>query len=302
MRARRSIRPVFGILLAPLLAIAFNAARGSDRPADQVRDPGCYGRIPSADSNHFHRDGPHVFWESDRQARVVYLIHDPARDTSEVVERMLTVDKRPFALEGFAGDRRTLLLGIADPGPAKEARPESICTAGDLHGEYEDAVRLLRGCGVTDERNNWAFGRGHLVFCGDILDRGPGVTDCLWWIRELQRQARLAGGDVHQVLGNHDRYGLNGSDHDVACTTLFLCRTLGVPYADLYGPRTELGQWLRGLPSVLQLGDLLFTHGGLSPEVARSGLSLDQINATVRRCVETGTCSGAAWPRCLRSR
>ena len=52
-----------------------------------------------------------------------------------------------------------------------------------------------------------------------------------------------------------------------------------VEYIEALGPNGELGEWLRTLPAVVQLGEMVFLHGGLSPELA--GRKLDEINRTV---------------------
>jgi hypothetical protein len=54
----------------------------------------------------------------------------------------------------------------------------------------------------------------------------------------------------------------------------------GVPA--LYGPRTELGRWLRSRAAMLRLGDVLFVHGGLSPALLDRARNLATINREVR--------------------
>lgn len=284
--------PAAGFLILALCA-AQPASGDYAAGAGQPHDPGCFGRIPPADSIPALRDGPHVFWEVDGAARAIYLLNDPSRGPSIAAQAILATTGEPIVLGGFAGDTRSYVVGDRPaPGPAIRPRPDSICAVGDLHGEHDDAVRLLRGCGVTDEHGAWAFGRGQLVFCGDVFDRGPDVTDCLWWIRALQRQARAAGGEVHYLLGNHEHMALNGDERYVACTSLFLSAALDQPYAGLFGSGTELGGWLREQPAAIRLGDLLFVHGGLSPAVARSGMTLAQINDAIRRCLDQEACPG----------
>jgi len=256
-------------------------ARGTHQAngARQALDPGCFGHIPPADSIPSHRDGSHIFWEADGQGRAIYLVRDAQRGTDEIIAEALTAEQLQ-------------LVGAIPVTHAQQARPESLCIVGDLHGEYGDAVKLLRGCGIIDEEDDWAFGRGQLVFCGDVFDRGAGVTDCLWLIRRLERQSAQSGGRAHCLLGNHEHLILNGDLRYVACAPLYLCDALGVAYTDLFGPRTELGRWLRTLPAVIRFGDLLCVHGGISPAVARADLTLDQINNGIRQCLDESACPG----------
>src|SRR3546814_19993294 len=45
---------------------------------------------------------------------------------------------------------------------------------------------------------------------------------------------------------------------------------------------TMIGEWLRQQPVALKLGSVLFVHGGISPQVARTGLTVDQLNAAMQ--------------------
>ncbi|MFN4081788.1 MAG: hypothetical protein ACK4NS_12895, partial [Saprospiraceae bacterium] len=59
-------------------------------------------------------------------------------------------------------------------------------------------------------------------------------------------------------------------------------RLMGENYGDLYGPDTELGRWLRSKHAVVRIGEYVFCHGGISPELAESGVSFDEINNIAR--------------------
>ena len=52
-----------------------------------------------------------------------------------------------------------------------------------------------------------------------------------------------------------------------------------VEHREAFGPKGKYGGWLRGLPSVAQVGDVIFVHGGIHP--ALSTWNLDRINKRV---------------------
>jgi hypothetical protein len=66
-----------------------------------------------------------------------------------------------------------------------------IFVIGDMHGEYTRTAEMLRNYGITDELGNWTWGDGHLVFMGDIFDRGSEVVEALWMIYRLEKQAGI---------------------------------------------------------------------------------------------------------------
>lgn len=157
----------------------------------------------------------------------------------------------------------------------------------DTHGEYEIATELLLRHGVIDERLRWAFGRGHLVVTGDMLDRGAHQIELLWLLYALEGQAARAGGAVHVLIGNHEAMVMRGDLRYLHPRYPRTAKTLSVgSYAALLGPDTVLGQWLRSRPAMLKLGDMLFVHGGVSPELVASGLTIAQVNDASRAALD----------------
>lgn len=167
--------------------------------------------------------------------------------------------------------------------PARYAMPARLLVVSDIEGDFPAFRTLLRGAGVVDTALRWRFGPGHLVLVGDFFDRGLNVTECLWLIYKLEQEAAQAGGQVHYILGNHEDMNLRGDQDDVRYKYKAVAQALHTPLPQLYGPDTELGRWLRTKNAVEQLGTTLFLHGGISPAVARAGLSLETINQTIRR-------------------
>ncbi len=144
-------------------------------------------------------------------------------------------------------------------------------------------IAFLERAGVIDEAGHWSWGDGHLVVVGDLVDRGEHVTECLWFLHGLERQAEQAGGRVHIVLGNHEAMVMRGDiRYTHAKYTGGIVRYSGVRYPDLFGPDMELGRWLRSKPFVLKLNDIVFVHGGLGPDVVVRDLDLATINEVGR--------------------
>ena len=87
---------------------------------------------------------------------------------------------------------------------------ERIVAVGDVHGDYEQFVKLLRGAGLLDKESKWAGGKAHLVQTGDVPDRGARSRDVMDLLMKLEKQAKKAGGYVHALIGNHEAMNMYG--------------------------------------------------------------------------------------------
>ena len=87
---------------------------------------------------------------------------------------------------------------------------EKIVAVGDVHGDYENFVKILKGTELIDKELHWTGGKTHLVQTGDILDRGPDAKKVLDLLMRLEKEAKEAGGKVHALIGNHEEMNIIG--------------------------------------------------------------------------------------------
>lgn len=87
---------------------------------------------------------------------------------------------------------------------------ERIVAIGDIHGDYDAYLTVLRAAGVVDERGRWKAGATHLVQTGDIPDRGPDTRRIIEHMAQLAKQAKKRGGRVHNLMGNHEAMNVYG--------------------------------------------------------------------------------------------
>lgn len=168
---------------------------------------------------------------------------------------------------------------------------DSIMVISDIEGNFDALSSWLIGNHVVDDGLNWTFGKNHLVFNGDIVDRGDMVFLTLWLIYKLEGEAANAGGGVHFVLGNHEQlnfHGKFGKDYLIYVNDAYFKDDdlLGIDYNDRFGTDTEMGRWLRSKNAVIQINDIMFAHGGLSKSLVDSGLSIDEVNDMNRRLLD----------------
>jgi polyhydroxyalkanoate synthesis regulator phasin len=103
-----------------------------------------------------------------------------------------------------------LTVALAGERPCEWTGIKKIIAIGDLHGDYENFVEILKGVQLVDDSLHWIGGDIHFVQTGDILDRGPEARKIFDLIRRLETEAEEAGGMVHMLIGNHEEMNITG--------------------------------------------------------------------------------------------
>ena len=194
---------------------------------------------------------------------------------------------------------------------------EKIVAVGDVHGAYDALVQTLQAADVVGDDLSWSGGNTHLVMTGDLLDRGPYSRRVMDLIMQLEHEAPLAGGRVHQLLGNHEVMNLIGDLRYVADEEYAAFLDVEVPAEreswlkhfrkrkrassdetaivrefnekappGFFGHRRAFrhdgiyGTWLLKKPLMIIINDTAFVHGGMPPFVAKYGLP--GVNGTLK--------------------
>ncbi|XZN98226.1 MAG: metallophosphoesterase family protein [Microcoleus sp.] len=137
---------------------------------------------------------------------------------------------------------------------------------GDVHGHFDGLMILLEALAPSwDDR---------VYFLGDLIDRGPKSAQVVEFVKQSRYQA---------LLGNHEQLMLNALVSDVAdmrswqawlCSggdaTIDSYRNTGMmPYQHL--------EWMRSLPTHLDLGDIWLVHAGVDPTLPVDQQSSEQL-------------------------
>jgi hypothetical protein len=157
-------------------------------------------------------------------------------------------------------------------------RIDSIAVISDVHGYYDNYLKQLMANGIIDKDLNWKFGRGHFVFLGDAFDRGDEVTEILWHLFKLEKQAARAGGAVHYLLGNHEQMVLSGDLRYINEKYRKVEAITGTSYSDLFSGTSLLGWWIRTKPVMITINDILFVHAGVSPQLIQKKMKIKDVN------------------------
>lgn len=161
---------------------------------------------------------------------------------------------------------------------------ETIYVIGDVHGRYNQLINLLQKSKIIDQDLNWIAGDSHIVFLGDLFDRGNDVTKVLWFIYNLEEKALKKYGYVHLVLGNHEIMTMSKDLRYLSAKEAAIASTYQVSYADMYHPANSfLGSWLISKPAVLKIDNAIFAHGGI---IDLNTKSITDFNGDVNRYLQ----------------
>lgn len=109
----------------------------------------------------------------------------------------------------------TILVVLSLTLPTAAAREEwtgvkKIVAVGDVHGDFDQFVVVLRSADLIDDENHWTGGETHLVQTGDVPDRGPDTRKIMDLLMNLEQEAKKAKGYVHALIGNHEAMNIFG--------------------------------------------------------------------------------------------
>lgn len=158
-----------------------------------------------------------------------------------------------------------------------------IVAVGDLHGDLDNALAVLRLAGVVDAEGRWALGEGVFVQTGDLTDRGPDSRALIALMARLESEASAAGGRVVALIGNHEAMNVHGDWRYVHPGDVAAYGGLDARRAAFSAEGAD-GAWVRAHPAAAIVGDALFVHGGVHPDFA--ALGVDGLNAAVRAGLE----------------
>ncbi len=170
-----------------------------------------------------------------------------------------------------------------------------VVVLGDVHGDRAALGSALQLAELVDETGDWDGGIATLVQVGDVLDRGDEDRAILDDLLTLREQARIAGGDVIQLNGNHEMLNVEGDFQYItegSCAAFDDLTGLDLNQAALEGLSTACKKrgaaFLPGGPYAIELAkfpvsfqseDTLFVHAGVFPLHLDYGL--DRVNDEV---------------------
>ncbi|CEJ47977.1 metallophosphoesterase family protein [Umezakia ovalisporum] len=124
---------------------------------------------------------------------------------------------------------------------------------GDVHGHYEGLMRLMDLIAPASD--------DQVYFLGDLIDRGPKSSQVIDFVKN---------NNYPCLLGNHEQMLLSILSGDNISTQAMQAWLYGggqatiASYKNAHVPKEHL-DWLRTLPTYLDLGHVWLTHAGVDP-------------------------------------
>ena len=160
-----------------------------------------------------------------------------------------------------------------------------IIAIGDIHGDYLIFIELLKLAKVIDDNFNWIGNDTFVIQLGDTLDgkrpnikidndflNTTGEIEITELILKLDKKAKIYGGRVISILGNHELYPYY-FNNDKSFNDKYVKKVDLKEYKKrfkmdrfkYYQPGNP-GAILLGKtrPLIIQLGKFIFTHGSLN--------------------------------------
>lgn len=177
-----------------------------------------------------------------------------------------------------------------------------VIIIGDVHGDLGRLATVLRALGVINQNLQWTAQPANTVVVqlGDQVDsaqRTPSEqhknweqvcdTDVLLFMDRLDGIARLKGGRVLSLVGNHELMNIMGEFIYVSQKSMQLS---GGPEARRrqFATQGTMCELLANRCVVLKIGRLLFCHGGLLPQHLNVvDNNLHAINEVYRKLIRT---------------
>ena len=176
---------------------------------------------------------------------------------------------------------RTLFASPSAPAPITASVPagQRVYAFGDIHGRLDLLAELLAKVEADDAARGPADTT--LVFLGDLVDRGPdsaGVIDAVMALTRRRKVRTLAGNHEEMFLGSFTkmatlrhflRFGgretLLSYFPDKAAYEAMGFDEVQAAMADAV-PLAHR-EFLAGMEDMVQIGDYLFVHAGIRPDV-----------------------------------
>jgi hypothetical protein len=177
-----------------------------------------------------------------------------------------------------------------------------IIVIGDIHGDYNLMIKLLKTANLIDDNNNWIGNDTYVVQVGDQIDNCRPINgelcrnqiiendidkdyEILLFFTKLHFQASKYGGAVISLMGNHELMNVNGNFQYVSRAGLGYNSNTFKSIEDRKkkfsrGKKISIFMAYTRYVAVI-IGSNLFSHAGILSDIANK-YTIDDINKIMK--------------------
>ncbi|KAF9371546.1 hypothetical protein CPB97_001900 [Podila verticillata] len=164
---------------------------------------------------------------------------------------------------------------------AASAVAHRIVAVGDIHSDVKACVGVLKLAGLIDSKENWIGGTNTFISTGDLVDRGADTIAVYKLFQKLRPQAAAAGGEIINLLGNHEVMNMGGDLRYVTKEDIASFGGSSKRKAAWDVNSGWIGQFVSQNFKIthIQNGHTVFSHGDQHPDWAKLGVdTLNQMS------------------------
>lgn len=143
-----------------------------------------------------------------------------------------------------------------------------IIAIGDIHGDFESFLEILRFSNASSA--------DYVVQLGDCIDRGDDTIPILEYF------IHNSTSNFYQIIGNHEAMNMVGRVDYVSQGDIDSFNTLH-NRTQYFINDGKYGSYINTLNLTVSIGDVVFVHGGISPEIAQKHQTIDNINLEAKQ-------------------
>jgi len=165
------------------------------------------------------------------------------------------------------------LISKGNPIKTSKSSYKRIVALGDIHGDYDKLVKVLRHAKLINRSNKWIAHDTVLIQLGDLFDFTNDVRKILDLLFKLKDQAKSKKSAVYFLYGNHEIFNLRYSYGLVTYADIQSFNGLE-NREELLSINGKYGKFIRKEMNIaMVLNDSLFVHTVLYPEIAEIGIN-----------------------------
>ena len=168
-----------------------------------------------------------------------------------------------------------------------------IVAIGDIHGDFQILLKVLKKLGIINNENNWIAGNTYLVQLGDIVDgrsrigewKGDNEKQIIEFLLFLDQKARAYHGRVITLIGNHEIMNMIGNYSYASENGIKKMGGIQGRKSFFNSKNSIFRKFVLNSYLVVKIGDWIFCHAGFTDQKS-SAYTIPYINNMFKQFIQ----------------